>query len=477
MVGSRRRLAALAVISLLLSMLGFKTLAACPSFFVEDDAWFYLQIGYNWGTLGWSTFDGVNTTSGYHLGWAGILAAVAYVTSLFSSAKSLFLIGAVTVYFFLGLLGADSFGRRRIEKAVFFFFVFYPSLLMESQLLALAMLTVSYFFLTGRKSAWFYVALVLVPLTRIDATVMLVPPAAYYLLHKDFDSLKKYCFFSALGVAVHFLLMLSLFGSLATVSSQIKGHMFAQTGVGQIVQLNVGRYGRYELAVFLAMLLLAGAGVWASRRTSDAAKAFCVIAGPAVFTAVHVLVNPILRVWYFSPAFFVFALVALRCKAKVPRYIFLVFVCLLVVREARNAHFHFADDAATARTEKIGLFLEDVKRIVPEDEPIFQIDASGFTGFFSGRIIVNGDGLMNSHAYLECLKADGLQNYLRENDVRYVITNRPLVREYVVNFHGLVVPVGEAEVVADRGVREQYRAFKLWRVKDSYYATRERNVP
>ena len=80
---------------------------------------------------------------------------------------------------------------------------------------------------------------------------------------------------------------------------------------------------------------------------------------------------------------------------------------------------------------------------------------------------------MNSHAYLERLKADGLQNYLRENDVRYVITNRPAVREYVVDFHGLVVPADEAEVVADCGVREQYRAFKLWRVKDSYYATRE----
>ena len=59
------RPAALVVASLMLALLGFKTLTAFPSFFVEDDAWFYMQVGYNLGTTGWSTFDGIHTTSGY----------------------------------------------------------------------------------------------------------------------------------------------------------------------------------------------------------------------------------------------------------------------------------------------------------------------------------------------------------------------------------------------------------------------------
>ena len=88
-------LALATVAALLMAMLGFRTLAACPSFFVEDDAWFYMQIGYNLGTTGQSTFDGIHATSGYHLAWGGLLSLTAAATSIFSPDKSLFLLAAM----------------------------------------------------------------------------------------------------------------------------------------------------------------------------------------------------------------------------------------------------------------------------------------------------------------------------------------------------------------------------------------------
>jgi hypothetical protein len=36
-------------------------------------------------------------------------------------------------------------------------------------------------------------------------------------------------------------------------------------------------------------------------------------------------------------------------------------------------------------------FVEELRRVVPENEPVFQIDASGWVGWFSSRHIVNGD--------------------------------------------------------------------------------------
>lgn len=472
--GELPRLAALGVASLLLAMLGFKTISSFPSFFVEDDAWFYLQIGYNLTHLGQSTFEGIHTTSGYHLGWAGVLAAVSAFTSLFSPAKSLFLLVALGVYFLLGLVAVECFGRTVMEKAALLFFVFYPGLLMESQLLATLLLVVCHFFLAGKKSRLAYAAFALVPLVRIDATVMLVPLILWYLVPRDFDGFKKCSFFAGLGVAAHFGLMLLVFGRPASVSSLLKAYWSGQTTFVQIALTNFARYGRYELAVFAVMALLAlAAGPWSL-------KILCVVAGPAAFVLIHVVANPVMRTWYFSPALFVLALVLIRTKARAVRAAFLVLVCALVVRETRNAYYFILDERATERAEKIALFLADVRRIVPEHEAIFQLDGCGYTGFFSGRPIVNGDGLVNSYAYFQRLKANELGDYLRENKIRYVITNSPLGDPYIIDYHGLVLTRDDARMVAEAGNREPFFALALWRIRDSYFTaaggSRERAV-
>jgi len=526
------RLAALAVAALLLAMLGFPSLSAFPAFFVEDDAWFYLQIGYHLGTLGRSTFDGIHTTSGYHLGWAGLLGLTAAATAIVSASKQLFLLVAIAVYFFLALITVECFGRTLIEKAALLFFVFYPGLFMESQLLALLLLAVVHFFLAGKKSPWADAAMALVPLVRVDATVMLAPLAAYHLCRRDWERFGKACLFTGLGLALHFGLMLAAFGRLASVSSLLKSDWSSQMGMAQIARLNVERFGRSELAVFVVLLGMALVAAWAlwrrekrvqgsgsgagCRRTFDgeALKVLAVVAGPAAFVLIHAAVNPVMRTWYFSPALFVLALVLMRvsetdgatfagrrCETEAgkpgqsparrsaapplswaadPRSLrkaFLVLVCLLAVRETRNAYYFILDDAATLRAERTALFLDDVRRIVPPGEPIFQVDGAGYTGFFAGRPIVNGDGLMNDYDYLERLKADGLADYLRENRIRYVITNSPIQGPEIIRQHGLVLEREDVDNMAESGVCEPYRAFVLWRVRESYFAAEAREEP
>ena len=468
------RLVALLLASLFVAVVGFKAIAVYPSFFIEDDAWFYLEIGHNLGTLHRSTFDQINTTSGYHLCWGAILGLLSAVTSLFSPDKCLFLIISTAVYLFCGLIAAEYFGRNMAEKLALLFLVFYSKMLMETQLLATLLLFVCHCVLRERKTPWVYVAVVLIPLVRVDAAMILLPLLLYYLLRRDFDAFGKLCGSLVLGMAAHLLLMGGLFGHLASASSLLKAWYFDQLGVSGTVALNVTGYMRNKVVIFLALLVLSTIGACTSKDRDARLRSLVVIAGPALFTLFHVLFNPGLRDWYLSPALFVFALVLLRCEAKAPRGLFLVLVCLLVVREVRSAHRFYADDAATLRTEKIHLFLDEVRRIVPQDEAIYQVDGAGFTGFFSQRKIVNGDGLVNSYFYLDRLKADRLADYLRDNHIKYVITTSPIDGPHVIDFHGLVVSGDDVEKMAESGLDERFQALVLWKIKESYFDCRRR---
>ena len=56
-----------------------------PNGIVEDDGYFYAKIAMNIGASGRSTFDGIHSTSGYHLAWGGILGATSAVLRIFTT--------------------------------------------------------------------------------------------------------------------------------------------------------------------------------------------------------------------------------------------------------------------------------------------------------------------------------------------------------------------------------------------------------
>src|SRR5437667_292429 len=51
------------------------------------------------------------------------------------------------------------------------------------------------------------------------------------------------------------------------------------------------------------------------------------------------------------------------------------------------------------------------------------MDASGWVGWFSGRQVVNGDGLVNDHDYARRLSERRLAGYLKEQGIRYIVQN------------------------------------------------------
>jgi len=84
---------------------------------------------------------------------------------------------------------------------------------------------------------------------------------------------------------------------------------------------------------------------------------------------------------------------------------------------------------------------------VPEDEPVFQIDASGWVGWFSMRRVVNGDGLVNDHAYARRLHDNQLSGYLRDEGIRYIVQSQYPYDDVLVDIAGLRVPMESVDVV------------------------------
>ena len=111
-------------------------------------------------------------------------------------------------------------------------------------------------------------------------------------------------------------------------------------------------------------------------------------------------------------------------------------------------------------------FICKLKEKVPFKSRIYQIDGSGWTGYFSERHIFNGDGLVNTYKYYNLMKTQNLQNYLTDNNIEYIITNGKISGDKIVDMNGLVVYKRQADLVIDvpsnlTNKHSFYRLFKL----------------
>ena len=173
-----------------------------------------------------------------------------------------------------------------------------------------------------------------------------------------------------------------------------------------------------------------------------------VLAAPAVFVLFHLIANNVINYWYFVPAAYVHVWYFLRFG---PRFqsrwgwagraaIFLLSVLFLfkwvVDSRIRDPQIQWARE-----------FVEEVKLKVPTNEPIYQIDASGWVGWFSERKVVNGDGLVNTREYARRLREKRLQGYLREEGIHYVIQNTYPEDDLLIDQAGLQVSMDSVETL------------------------------
>ncbi|TVP51782.1 MAG: hypothetical protein EA349_16915, partial [Halomonadaceae bacterium] len=217
----------LLVISGLLGIILLPYASGFPSLIVEDDGFFYAQIAKNIALHGFSSFDGLHETSGYHLLWMGFMASMAWVLTLFHSSPEFLLWGYLSLSLFIIALYAFLFFEKIELVLLVYVLSLMCSLLMEVNLLVLLLLpiyaTLIQMYDSQKTGApvWLYALIFLVPLVRIDSTVMLAIPLFVIFIQQRALGLRLGLALLA-GLAAQLILMQLIFGNPFSVSSELK---------------------------------------------------------------------------------------------------------------------------------------------------------------------------------------------------------------------------------------------------------------
>jgi len=271
----------------------------------------------------------------------------------------------------------------------------------------------------------------------------------------------------AAGAALQILAHFRLFGRWTTVSMDLKG--FESVPILSRLSSNVtGLFFQNSLSLMVFVLLWGLALAAAMQQPSRLRpRALVVLAAPSVFILFHLVANVVINYWYFVPAAYLHVWYFLRhtphrtrSLARVGRGAIALVPVLFLGKWVLDTEIR------AKQNEWARAFVEELKQRVPPNEPIFQIDASGWVGWFSGRAVIDGDGLVNDHAYAERLSAGTLAGYLDEQRIRYIVSNTYPVNDRVVQTAGLVVPLDAVEpIIAQPEGFPRGTAFGLFRLK------------
>jgi hypothetical protein len=484
---SKNRILSVVLILLLASAVAgvfFGRATQYPYGWADDDAYFYSQIAYTIAEKGVSSFDGVHATDGYHLLWMGILTAVSWTVSVFTADKNVHLFFMMIPSLFLMFYIPWRFGRSPAERLILLGLSVMGKMLMETHLLVLLFLLWFEAESEPRRERGFgsaasLVPVFLIPLTRIDASVMVLAFSAVFGLEKNFRRWAVVLGALAAGAAAHFLILHSICGHWLTVSSVIKSSE-SSLGPALLVENLAGSGPGYTLRAAVLLLLTAACVLLLRERPRTEARrpAFALLAVSA-FAYGHLYFSW-LRAWYYVPGHLITAVLFFRLSgvdlrffsdgANLPRNIRRIRRTATAALSACIA-FYLADRGVNetrfaAEAGRVRAFIRGVDRLVPEGGMIFQRDGSGYTGYFCSRPVFNGDGLVNSHEYGRRVVADSLQDALSRYRIRYLISNIPSRGDTVDAYRGLVVRTEDVRLLLEKEGNGSYffTNFRLFEV-------------
>lgn len=438
-----------------------KHIASPVTGFAEDDSWFYAQIAYSWPRSGFATFDGIHETSGFHLLWGAILACVSWCVSLFSDDKVVHATAYISVYILI-VQGVVDLATARIQRRAWillpaFCTLIFCAFLMETALLTLVLLHVGRLLdeleegpsqgLRWRR-ALLGCTCVLVPLCRLDATLI---PLIWGALDRRRLTALPVLLGSTAGALMQLGAMRTLFGHWFSVSSMLKvSYAIGGTSAPVGETLNVGTVYRVGLA--LALSLAAAFSLKHHAEKSRRVRCGALVA-VVCFSLGHIVLGSA-RSWYFLPLYgicwWIMSAPAFSTTTTRRQLSLLIAsrmaIVLVVGSVVWKGYRYVASQKASNRSWN---FVEHVAELVPQNGLIYEIDASGFPGYWSNRNVINGDGLVNSYTYARQLSLGKLDRYLEEEGICWLIVTSRVVDPapgILLNFNGLVVK--ESEVAA-----------------------------
>jgi len=471
-----RRFDKLSVAMCFLTGLGFAALAGpltrVPNPLIEDDGYFYSRIAYNLGVHSFSSFDNINVTSGYHLLWGLALGALSKLLAAFTIDRSYHMIAHLAFAF--GVIGWTAFGffKRPLEHAAIIAIMVWSFAMTEVALLGLLQVYLISRFVTARdsflKSPVDLLVIALIPLTRIDALAVLGVLGLYLLIYER-QSFVRFTSAAAVGAAAQLVTMRLMFGHWFGVASLLKTQaMELVTSERLIHNFLVTRSTMLRTLLIVAMLAICAYLFYALRDWRERTRWAWAVAAVTSFFVAHFFLS-VMRSWYLAVPLICLMLlvsVAIEHSALGKRAVDVLYgltcactallVCLIF---ARSNSYYWAEESYA-----IG-FIDRVNALVPPNEPIYQISGAGYTAYWLEPSVVNGDGLVNSHEYLERMNNLQLASYLEDSDICLIIRDTPVDGDVVAGNAGLMVRTSDVEVLEDAPTTLhelwQYRLFLL----------------
>lgn len=419
---------------------------------VTDDSFYYLKIARYLALEGRQTFDGLNWTNGYHplWGWtlAGGLLPVRHQSLDFLFRYSLFLNGIVMVV--AGFLFCFAF-RRWFPRdwvwglPLFAGFCFFPNYYLMECGLFLLLIAVSILSmpLPGERPSrygdclLFGLALGGLILSRLDgvftALALYAFPFFLFLARREYSRMRGLI---AGGMITAAMVLgwagwtWAVSGHPATISGSLKlaSHPVITSAIFH--QDWVGVYGAVALFLSAGILLMFVRLLCVSGK--EIGPAWGVAAALAAGNVAQFLFQAILVDWgkfgwagihfrLMFPMLFIFLCTVLRNRPRMHSLAMaggLIVICALAFLHSRQLRRDLDREPKWVTAAYDGALW--ARAALPSDAILAMKDTGTF-GYFSDRRVVNLDGLVNSWEYQEVLKRQGLNDYLREEGVGYLV--------------------------------------------------------
>jgi hypothetical protein len=422
----------------------------------QDDAFFYLSIARNFAAGKGSSFDGLHLTNGYHPLWMLLLSLFHHLVPLRGEVglrgvilldAALFVVALSTMGTLLARVGLSAVAQR-CATAVAVATVGFANFGLEAfvWLAAFWCFAAVVWRIVDRPAgagSYLCAALSVVAcyLGRSDSVLFIAAMGGYLtvvLVARERERGAGLALASIwaplVWVAVaQAALNRAYFGSAHTISSALKvgraslAFEMLRADDGRALQtiLHRGVFLAVSGAAVLAIVLLVGSD-WRDaarnhwRRLLVAANVYvCLFCAAALLT----LTEPP-RTWYYTVAFSVLTVSGLSIlewrRAATPRswplYAGAALVGLLALGSLA------AQVRLSPRENSLAVSAWLQSHAAP-DTISYVTDGSGIISYFSERPVIDGDGLVNTFHFKDCVERRQLDDYLRENDVAIVIAN------------------------------------------------------
>lgn len=435
-----------------------------------DDAYFYFEIAENLQEYGFTTFDGIHPTTGYHPLYLLLTVPIFELTS--GKVVPLRIMGVITTILFLitSLIGIYELKDDVLSAAVFTGVCIFASpkifdMMMESALvtpLALGLLFVVRRYepwhtnqISIRNLVFIGMLITFTQFSRLDAVLLTVPLVITILVvsWRDNGNVNKLLWmvlpplFGGISYLAYNIILTNRVTPTSSIAKSLSSpgfntHLFSQIwsyvslqSIRGFVYLGIIGFSALYLALYVTR-----------RRTFDQSSKELVAAITSSFAIIQIFYylfmssagmppwywySPILVTGIVFPVFVTKAQKILRDKPGLINNVKIISVLLIIVTSTIFIPIFIPGIQSDSEAEQSSryqsyLMAQYSNEELPQSARLAMGDGAGSFGYFSRHSVIHLEGLVNSPSVFEYIREERLDEYMSNKNVDYYVYEREL---------------------------------------------------